>query len=556
MTDATTLVLEPTILEVICEFLRSNDMVACSQVSKVWNTNFTPHLWHTIDFAARPSFKELHPQTVAKNGHHIRKVKNITKRSELNLLQTDSVSRLQQLHIRTKPRNGYHQHALELIRRNLRTLITLEIEGSKSLTGHETLALEEALIENESQGSLTTTVASFATTTISDLRIRRLNMTRSSFSKVLFRCPNLNEVQILDCNILPEENQELFQHNGVTSIFMSLTRVLWPDSNRVESNPLLVHFPNLVYWDIRGFEIDLNDSNAALLRSVVKKYSPNIKQYDMRNANGTMVHDLAAKVFTNMQYLCFRYKKINSNFILGLIRNQSTLTVIRADNPKVANWSYNSDNVFFVNDTFHEGWMIHLMMSRCPNLTFVDLPCHEMDIHLVDRIPWNCNSLRRLRVRIKGLDTKELIMAAIKKWAQGHYTKKRAAAAAAAAAAVAATAATAVVKESIESKDTETLSTTTEMMSDEESKKHEAKATVPSVAGNDFRPGSMLLDTTSAIATTTTMTSANMVNAIAASTNDGLQALGSHPIVNKVATHLLKFELLEEVWLGYGIWKV
>ncbi|ORY93700.1 hypothetical protein BCR41DRAFT_365453 [Lobosporangium transversale] len=152
-------------------------------------------------------------------------------------------------------------------------------------------------------------------------------------------------------------------------------------------------------------------------------------------------------------------------------------------------------------------------------------------------------------------------MTTIKKWAQGHYAKKRTTAAAA-------VGTTVVTKECTESKNTETLSTTPEIMSDENLKKREAKVTVPSVAGNDFRPGSMLLDVTSAIATTTTATTtipsstANTVdtvvttNAMTASTSDELQAMEAHPIVNKVANHLLKFELLEEVWLGYGIWKV
>ncbi|KAG0209839.1 hypothetical protein BGX33_005296 [Mortierella sp. NVP41] len=55
----------------------------------------------------------------------------------------------------------------------------------------------------------------------------------------------------------------------------------------------------------------------------------------------------------------------------------------------------------------------------CSRLETMDLHLHEMDMDEVEKGEWACKDLHSLRVRVKGLDTKDKILKAVALWRAG-----------------------------------------------------------------------------------------------------------------------------------------
>ncbi|KAF9437175.1 hypothetical protein BGZ76_001734 [Entomortierella beljakovae] len=66
----------PEILHYIAWQVSLEDLFSCVRVSRLWNTSFTPSLWHTVlvphDWPQSPSFPSL--STLQKNAHHVRRL--------------------------------------------------------------------------------------------------------------------------------------------------------------------------------------------------------------------------------------------------------------------------------------------------------------------------------------------------------------------------------------------------------------------------------------------------------------------------------------------------
>ncbi|KAF9909391.1 hypothetical protein BX616_011201 [Lobosporangium transversale] len=504
--------LRADIRTLIHQALDLRSMIACSQVSKAWSTEFTPRIWNTIDLDNQPRFSELPSNIIAKNGQYIRIVRTIRKRSEFELFRDPSIQNIEQLVIRIKPKRNCQRQAFQLIQRNLRSLFRLDIRMGQSVTSHPDFALEDIFVSPDPD----------CMPKLTELRIQYLSMTRKALSTLLSRCPNLTDIDIRSCTFHGDGvgREELYQHKGVTYLFASYQRVFSPDPGSSSDSdnavvPLLAHFPNLQYWDLWMPDIRLEDSAAESIKNTLKKYNSSVKELSTMQAAGSMVHDLLAKAFKSIEFICLSYEKLSASGILGLLLHKSTLTIVRANNPDIRDWSYYADQVIPVRDTFADAWMIHLIFSRCALLTFVDLPGHEMDMDMIDSFPWACNDLVQLRIRIKGLDTKELIMATIRKWSRGAYTRRR------------------------QRRNEEQRQAT--------SKKIDAKPTKDS-------DGAAEVFETVQVFLTDGDNGKDKDNNIVNGFNNETEAV--NPIVDRVATHLLKFEKLNKVWLGYKIWEL
>ncbi|KAF9917047.1 hypothetical protein BX616_002069 [Lobosporangium transversale] len=502
----------PEIRVRVVQYLSMEDIINCSQTCKAWNNEFAAHIWHTIDLKSQPKVKELHYKSVAKNGNHIRIIKNIRKRSELVIFQDPRINKLSQLTLRLKTRNGYHHQAAELIRRNLDTLETLDLSGDDTKDERTVFALSETLVPPSS-------ACNYQLTSIT---LKYMSMTRESFSILLLCCPQLMDVDIRYCTFSGDGGLELFQHERMSYLCASIEQVFKPIVDQT-STPLLVHFPNLKTWETWSFEEPLEDPTAQTLKNAILEYCPNIQKLYTNDSSSSVMCELLTKAFQNLTSVRFIYGNITTAVVLGLLLHVNTLTTIQSYDPcDVVNWSYNADEALSISDGFNEGWMIHVLLSRCPHLSVVDLPTHEMDIDMVDRFPWACKDLKRLRVRIRGLDTKELIVAAIDKWRFEHRERQRSALASL----------TKTEKNSVAFENTvdqerelptaeQTISTTTAIGGADANTNQQPPPPLPQQQQQQQGEAS------------------NIVN---------------NPIVDKVVRQLLKFEKLDDVWLGYKVW--
>ncbi|KAI1302792.1 hypothetical protein EDD11_005550 [Mortierella claussenii] len=501
----------PEIRTILGKVLDMATMTTCSQLSKAWNEALTPHIWHAIDLKKHREFNELEQECIAKHGHHIRTIHFIQRRSELDMfIMEPSISCLTYLDIMIKAPAGYQKLAIQLIHRNLDTLTELEIYGDNKKSRYTEFALEDALVPTRGAFS-----SSIFPNKLTKLVFRELSMTRQSFSAVLEACPLLTWLEIRYSALyrsmdrhdftekdLDEEGQEpeglFFQHQSVTYLSAPIEQIFKPDpSNPKTATSLLVHFPKVEIWDTWGSIDDNPTTNRQTINSTVRMHFPLLKDLVLYAYNGDEASNILLHAINDVVQMRLRLSSVNPGVILGLLSHQNSMTSLQAIPDDEGEWRYNADQV---TDTREDDgdWMTHVLLSKCARLTMVDLHPFQLDMDMVDQFPWACKGLEELRIRVKGLDTKELIMLVIRKWTLACRARRS-------------TASTA----RLESKETV-------VMNDVEEHHGHEKTTV--IKGDS--PANDMSD------------------------------MDNDTIIDRVVAHLLQFDKLTRVWLGYNIWTV
>ncbi|KAF9105643.1 hypothetical protein BGX27_009512, partial [Mortierella sp. AM989] len=335
----------------------------------------------------------------------------------LRSLKYASVRNLSKIAILLTYDHGFLSNVVDLLRRNRNTLVELDIRLK--------WRVEPKPMTFDHVDSLIPNIPPYHSCLI-DLILTDLELTRESFSVLMGGCPLLQYVKLYGCQFIPDQTMVYVKNYRVNQLVASISQVMSPDSDSFEptsSQSLLVHFPNLEKWEIEGTVSEMDDELAEDLGVQLETYCPLLVGISTYAISGDVLYKLLRKSFSSIKKICFKYENITPNVILGLLLHQSTLETINVYNPLVFDskgylWRSEADRVYLISDKFSEGWMIQMLPSSCPHLTVIALPGHEMEMDLAERLIWVCKDLQELQIRIKGLDTKDLIMSAINKWLQ------------------------------------------------------------------------------------------------------------------------------------------
>ncbi|KAK3845512.1 MAG: hypothetical protein J3R72DRAFT_521086 [Linnemannia gamsii] len=83
---------------------------------------------------------------------------------------------------------------------------------------------------------------------------------------------------------------------------------------------------------------------------------------------------------------------------------------------------YSEVKVAPVSSHFHDsGQVLQLIPRCCSRLTYLDLHAHEMDMEDVEKEEGVCKTLATLRIKIKGVGTKDKTPKAIELWLKGRW---------------------------------------------------------------------------------------------------------------------------------------
>ncbi|KAG0271425.1 hypothetical protein BGZ95_000760 [Linnemannia exigua] len=109
MTTATTIVSPLAIPELryrISRFVAFKDAFSCALVCKAWTHDFMSVIWFKIDFETQPGFVNLSPDIVSKHGHHIRLAIHVAFPPQISILaNAPQVCQLKTFRLNTI--NGY-----------------------------------------------------------------------------------------------------------------------------------------------------------------------------------------------------------------------------------------------------------------------------------------------------------------------------------------------------------------------------------------------------------------------------------------------------------------
>ncbi|KAF9353276.1 hypothetical protein BGX26_008967 [Mortierella sp. AD094] len=387
------------IRSMIATYLSPSDAIACSLVCKAWSEDFISNIWHSVNFMTHTKFKDLDPKIIAKHGKHIRVVVSLDQKSELVALQDSSVCNLRIIGVALPSASVFRLYFVGLIRRNRNTITNLELTAESTDMDFESV---DALVPNMPPNK-----SSLASVTLKNLR-----MTRDSLSTLLSACSVLNDISIEGCTSLSSRNSDLQQNLHVTKFCAPIRQILDPHPSRPTAS-LLVHFPNLKIWDDLSGESNLTDTDAESIQEELTKYCPNVVAVGTYTSPSPAVQKLLSVITQSLEKIQFSYEAISPGVIESILFHKSTLLSVEAYAPAITNWEYDADKVFGVEDSFSESdlsWMFQIVPMTCSRLEVIILPSYEMDMDVVERMPWVCTDLRVLKVRVQGLEPRNLFL--------------------------------------------------------------------------------------------------------------------------------------------------
>ncbi|KAG0256556.1 hypothetical protein BG011_004446, partial [Mortierella polycephala] len=336
----------------IAQYLSVKDAISCVRVSKEWAQDFVYRVWHTVDFDVHKDFDRMDLAIVAECGHHIRVVKNLKSLSQFNALRYPSVRGIKGLQISLGGDLFDTALSCNLISRNSSSLGAL---------------------------SVTYPVSLWAT------------------------------------KLDPGPAFDDYKHFGIKELHMHAKHVIGDitgdPSGWSTSSPLFTHFPNLKKW----LTCISSTDSAQAISDGVELWWPKLREIDTSYSKGAIVKDVLANIYRPLTSIVFRYSEVSAELFLAVLLHQETLQNIVAHMNNSDNaQSMETGRLQEVNDHFrNSGWIIQSILRQCPKLTSFKFLGHEMDMDFVERSRWSCTGLRCLHTRIRHLDTKEKVDAAI-----------------------------------------------------------------------------------------------------------------------------------------------
>ncbi|KAG0024287.1 hypothetical protein BGZ80_004527 [Entomortierella chlamydospora] len=347
----------PEIRNRVSRFVTVKDAISCVRVCKTWSNTFVYPIWYSVDFKMHTTFEDLAADVVCKHGHYIRVINNILTLSQLNILLQPSIKNVRNLTIICKTAVRFRILFMDFIRNNSSNLQELD-----------------------------------------------LTMDIPQNSQTLVSGPFLDE----------------FQHTGVVKLVAPIEQIFMSDPNSVASafrSSLLVHFPNLLHWQVYCLEGVLTVP-VDRLKAETNVCCPKLTCIDTRRTSRQILYDFIVSVFQNMELITFAYNEISSDIILALLLHKTTITQVRAY--RSSRTLLERDDLYYERDHFQElARALQLIPRSCPKLEVLEFEVHVMDMDHVEESLWICSELKVLRARIKGLDTAEKIGRALQLWVEG-----------------------------------------------------------------------------------------------------------------------------------------
>ncbi|KAG0277223.1 hypothetical protein BGZ95_006295 [Linnemannia exigua] len=379
----------PELRHQLSQFLPNKDAISCALVSKAWTLDFVRTIWFQIEFEIHPQFVDLSPDIVAKHGRNIRVVKNAITLEEVSALNHVNVNSLRHLEIGVSTTPTQQENAYQVITRNntnLQALILLRI-------------------------------VNYSYSILPQHSIESLTLSYSGLESILQICINLAKLRLPHVTLTGSPNRP-FQHMGITLFSFGLKIIFHEGLTRPS---MLSHFPNLTTLDtwhnISEVIVSSSRINAEILR-----YCPLLTQYKLKYFASSITPVFLANAATNVMRITFEKDEMVSETISAIILHRATLT-------KVAlfcsyGYDYEMDKVNPVSlQIAASNKMLQLIPRSCTHLKRLNPYPYEMDMDVVEAAEWVCKDLRKLRIRVKGLDTKERILKTIAFWRAGCWRR-------------------------------------------------------------------------------------------------------------------------------------
>ncbi|KAF9906863.1 hypothetical protein EC991_000227 [Linnemannia zychae] len=367
-------------------------------------------IWFKVDFEVHPLFTDLSPDIIAKYGHHIRVVKNAKLPEQVSALNNPNINKLRDMDVEVTSSAEQHTHAYQIIAMNNTSIRNLQLFTEfASLRGrYPTLWHVSVSAFDASQGLLSSTLET--------LELIGLSLTYDELLKILDFSPNLSKLRLYGSDISGSPTRSV-QYPSVTLLAWSLSSIFPPG----ETCPLLYYFPNLTTLSTWKSSYNFPIPTARAKREFAR-YCPRLTEFKLRDHVGLLTAEFITDVVINTTRITFDLSYLDPESLTAILLHQATLT--RVSYFHHVDFDYDKDQVAQISKGLQvTDEMIQQIPRKCSQLQRLNLPRHEMDMDIIEAREWICKDLRKLRIRIKGLDTKEKILKAISLWRAGCWRR-------------------------------------------------------------------------------------------------------------------------------------
>ncbi|KAF9186704.1 hypothetical protein BGZ50_002366 [Haplosporangium sp. Z 11] len=407
------------IRRLISKYVAVTDAISCVQVCKDWSKDFALPIWYEVDFKVHTTFEKLSTDVISKYGHHIRVVKNLSTESQLYAILHPSIKCVQVLQISCIRSVRFRTLCLDFIHKNNNTLTNLAMEMDATISQDDLSSRMVSIYPFIPQSSVSR---------LTSIRLTYICLSRDSFVSLLRGCPFLTNVDLeRDVALLSGSSIDTFQHPKVTTLIAPISQVFRPDPDPKTAPPalgssLLIHFPNLIYWLVYNRTATLIVP-IEHIKAEARKYCPKLTQVNTLVTPSSILYSFLVDTFRNLTSVTFAYKEFSTDVILALLFHKATLSEITTFlDPH--EYTTERDELPHGGDHLQNGRVVQLLPFSCPNLEILALEGHEMDMDHVEASEWTCRQLQELRVRIRGLDTKEKVDRALQLWLEERRREK------------------------------------------------------------------------------------------------------------------------------------
>ncbi|KAF9123103.1 hypothetical protein BGW39_009251 [Mortierella sp. 14UC] len=406
----------PELRHRLSRFVTVNDALSCALVSKAWTQEFVSAVWFKVDFNVHPLFAELSPDIISEHGHHIRVVKDAKLLAQVSALDNANVNKLRVLQMETLVSTMQNVHVYQIVARNNTSLRDLHIYANSALS-REPDALSRHVsvpafvpFTGDSQGKLFSTLET--------LELTELWLTHDELLTILEASPRLSKLMLSYTQIVGTPTRS-FQHLGVT-LFSSSIQTVFPRTPTV-SPPLLSHFPNVTIlhiWNMGPYSIPTE-----MIKDEITRYCPHLTQFKLEDEWGAIVPEFLTNICSNVTRITFEGEGMTEEDITAILLHQTTLK--KVSQFCTQDFDYEKEEVPLVKNNMDRvtGPMMQQIPRSCSQLQTLNLHRHEMCMGNVEAAEWACKNLRKLKIRVKGLETQEKILRAIALWRAGCWRR-------------------------------------------------------------------------------------------------------------------------------------
>ncbi|KAG0236994.1 hypothetical protein BGX31_003759 [Mortierella sp. GBA43] len=298
-------------------------------------------------------------------------------------------------------------HCSDIIHRNINTLTSISLSLPPAVATDLLLFNVDALSPHAHTGT---------TSKLTSLKLHGLRMTRNSFSRLLRICPYLDSLDLSDTVIESNIITDRHQHERLDRLTASIEQVFLPDPDPKKAPSLLEHFPNITQWETWQTTKMIRINSDAIFTEV-SHCCRRIRHIRAR-AGVLPLANMVVYGLRNLSEVTFLSSQLSPQLIMAMLTHKDTLKTVTTS---VSNHGiFQSTQVPPVEYNFAEfSWNIHFIPSQCLRLKTFSLPSHEVNMNDIEKLRWTCEDLEVLQIRIKDLNTKELIERALELWTDG-----------------------------------------------------------------------------------------------------------------------------------------